>query len=70
MRSLLLTAGLKPLEVGAYIPFGGVLDRMPGLRRLVGHDNEPTARAKALVDAAPALLGTQVFARARRDTAY
>jgi SAM-dependent methyltransferase len=65
MRSLLVAAGFQPVAVGGYVPFGSVLGRLPGVRRLTRDDVVPGALARALVDAAPSALGTRVFAHAR-----
>jgi SAM-dependent methyltransferase len=65
MRSFLLAAGFAPIAVGGYIPFGGVLGRLPGARLLSRTDAEPGALTRAIVDAAPSALGTHIYAHAR-----
>lgn len=65
MRSFLLAAGFTPVAVGGYVPSGRVLERMPGARRFARDRAEPRGSARALVNAAPSLLGTRVYARAR-----
>lgn len=65
MRTFVRAAGFTPIVVGGYIPSGKVLDRLPGVRRLGRDRGEPTALARALVDAAPSVLGTHVYAHAR-----
>lgn len=65
MRSFLVAAGFAPVAVGAYIPSGSLIDRIPGVRRASRDRYEPRALARALVDAAPSVLGTRVYAHAR-----
>lgn len=65
MLVFLEAAGFDPLDVGGYVPYGGVLGRMPVARRLMRAGDEPGLWSRALVGALPSVLGTHLYALAR-----